>query len=219
MMTRYVWSADEIEYLKKSYPLVCGKIISKKLGITYSQMVYQARKLGLKKDYKFLLDSSKRLLEASINTRFKKGCVAINKGKKQTEYMSTEAIQRAAATRFKKGSIPHNSLPVGSEVLRYDKRSRKSYFMIKVEGCTKLVYKHVHIFETHWNLKLKPGENVVFKDGNTANFSIENLECITNVELMKRNTIQRFPAELKTQMVKNSRLKKIIKKLENGTKN
>jgi hypothetical protein len=51
---------------------------------------------------------------------------------------------------------------------------------------------------------------VVFKDGNQLNCIIENLECISNAELMQRNTIHRFPAELKSTIRLVNKLKRNI---------
>jgi hypothetical protein len=38
---------------------------------------------------------------------------------------------------------------------------------------------------------------VTFKDKNISNFDIENLEAITKVENMQRNTITKYPIELR----------------------
>lgn len=131
--------------------------------------------------------------------------------------MSVEAIERTKATRFQAGSIPKNALPDGTEVLRTDKRSGKVYTMIKVPGINKLKYKQVHVWETHHKKKVPAAHNVVFADGNTQNFEPENLECITDEELMSRNTIQRYPADLKVNIRLISKIKKVI--YENTTRN
>jgi hypothetical protein len=215
-MKKHVWSKKEISYLMENYPTVDGKFIANELGLTYAQVAYQARKLNIKKDISFLRESAKRLELTSLNTRFKKGQVSFNKGLKQTDYMSAEAIKKTAATRFIKGVIPHNSLPVGTEVVRLDKRSGKNYTLIKLEGSKKLIYKHLHLYESYHKIKLQKGYNVVFKDGNNSNFNIDNLECISNEELMHRNTIRRYPIEVVSEMIKIGKLKRIIKKIENG---
>ena len=109
--------------------------------------------------------------------------------------MKPEAIERSKKTRFQKGSTPSNSLPVGAEVLRIDKNKR-GYYMIKVANEPKLKSKHIYLWETA-NGKLPKGYNVVFKDGNTLNCVIENLECISDAELMERNSFRNnYPPEI-----------------------
>jgi hypothetical protein len=109
--------------------------------------------------------------------------------------MKPEAIERTKKTRFQKGSTPPNSLPVGAEVLRIDKNKR-NYYMIKVANEPKLKHKHIYLWETA-NGKLPKGYNVVYKDGNTLNCVIENLECISDAELMERNSFRNnYPPEI-----------------------
>lgn len=213
------WTDEEIEQLKVLYPNIKNSDISLMTGRNISGIASKAKSLGIRKSEAFFNDpimSGRNLQNCGKDTRFKKGNKPHNTGKKLEEWMPKETIEKFKKTQFKKGTIPHNALPVGSEVIRFDKRARKTYAMIKIEGCNKLIYKHVYIFETHYNLKLKRGENIIFKDGNTSNLSIENLECITNIELMNRNTIHRYPVELKAKMIKISKLKRIIKKIEDG---
>jgi len=213
------WTKDEIDILIELYPHKQNRDIAKELSRSVCGVASKAHQLELEKSEAFYNDpilSGRNLQNCGKDTRFKKGLIPHNKNRKLDEWMSKESIEKFKKKQFKKGSTPHNALPVGSEVLRFCKKAGRYYFMIKVEGINSLVYKHVYIFEKYHNLKLKRGENVIFKDGNTANFSIDNLECISNVELMKRNSIQRYPDELKAQIFKNARLKKIIKKLEDG---
>lgn len=141
---------------------------------------------------------------------FKCGQIPFNKGKKITEFMSPEAIENSKIHRFKKGNIPKNALPDGAEVTRIDKRSGRTYTMIKVPGINKLKHKNIHIWETHYKTKLPAKHNIVFIDGNSQNFDIGNLECISHVELMNRNTIHRFPEDLKVNIRLISKIKKVI---------
>jgi hypothetical protein len=50
---------------------------------------------------------------ASPATEFKKGHVPFNKGLKQSEWMSPEAVAKTKATRFKKGQMPPTAMPLG----------------------------------------------------------------------------------------------------------
>ena len=101
---------------------------------------------------------------------FKKGSVPWNKGKKG--YMG------ANKTSFKKGNIPANWKPVGSE--RIDK---EGYTLVKIAEPKKWTLKHRIVWEQHYKKKIPRGSVIIFADGNKSNLSIENLICVTREEL------------------------------------
>jgi len=41
------------------------------------------------------------------------------------------------------------------------------------------------------------GHIIVFRDGNLENLSLDNLECISRAENMRRNTVCNYPHELR----------------------
>ncbi|WP_162874505.1 HNH endonuclease signature motif containing protein, partial [Pseudomonas viridiflava] len=92
-------------------------------------------------------------------------------------------------TRFKQGSLPHYNVPVGTErVTRDGIRQRKT----RDDGPAHRRWKSVHmIMWEEVNGEVPPGHVVIFKDKNTQNIVIENLELVTRGELMLRNTIHR----------------------------
>jgi hypothetical protein len=94
-------------------------------------------------------------------------------------------------TRFKKGTVPPNHQAVGSERIDED-----GYTYIKIAEHAKWVLKHRHIYEQHHG-KLEPHMIVTFRDKNISNFEIENLEAITKVENMQRNTITKYPKPIR----------------------
>lgn len=105
--------------------------------------------------------------------RFEKGHVPFNKGKKGL-------CKGGVETQFKKGHVPMNTAHDGAIRLRGD-----GYLYIRKEkGNWELLHHHV------WKQKygdLPSGKVIVFKNGNTRNCIIENLEAITRKELVKRN--------------------------------
>ena len=62
------------------------------------------------------------------------------------------------------------------------------------------------------NGKIPKGMIVVFKDGNTMNCVIENLELISFSENMRINSIYRFPQEVREVIRLTGKLKRKIKK-------
>lgn len=202
------WTKEDLNILAEMYPNNYTKDICEKLNRSYSSVSNQAYLMGLKKSQAFmrmeLEIQAKRLKENGYSSRFLKGRTPVNKGKK----MPAEVYEKVKATMFKKNSVPHNAKKAGEEVLRKDKSGRK-YWMIKLPGKRKLIYKHHWLWESK-NGKIRKGFNVVFKDGNPLNCVLENLEYISNAALMQRNTIHRYPGELKSTIRLVNKLKRTI---------
>lgn len=112
-------------------------------------------------------------LNSGLTGQFKKGHKTHNKGKKWDEYMPKEKQDNCRKTTFKKGNIPKNHRPVGSERI-----SKDGYIEIKVKEPNKWKYKHRVIYEQHYG-KIPEGYNVIFLDGNKHNLDISNLKAIS----------------------------------------
>ena len=106
-----------------------------------------------------------------IDSKFKKGQVPHNKGKK----ISPEVYEKIKGNLFKKGH-DMNARPVGSE--RID---RDGYTMIKVAYPNKWRLKHLVIWESFYG-KVPDNHVVIFLDGDIRNFDIDNLKLITRGE-------------------------------------
>lgn len=209
-MNRNNWTETEIQTLIGLFPNNYTQTVCKLLDRPYSSVVGKAYSLGLKKTEtfrkQFMAVCIENLKEVGKVYRWEKGNVPPNKGKK-TPSVVYEKVQR---TMFKKGNIPHNAKKDWQEVLRKQSDGKK-YIMIKVPENKQLINKHVWLWEQLYG-KVQKGFNVVFKDGNTLNCTIENLECISNAELMQRNSMQRFPLELRKTIIAFHKYKKTILK-------
>lgn len=206
-------TAKEVAYIKANYKKVPCKTMANTLkrSDVFVRGVMQRHNLVRPREIteKFIVES-----------RFQKGLIPANKGKKWNEYMSKEGQRRAMKTTFKKGQKVWNYHPVGTIQLRgplagrsRGGRPRYSYYWIKVKDPN--IWKEVHVYL--YELKHGPvpkGYNVVFKNGNTLHCTEDNLECISNAELMKRNTIHRLPKEHKETLILINSLKRQIKKHE-----
>ncbi len=128
---------------------------------------------------------SRNHLKTGIDGRFKKGRQSVNKGKKMSEFLSPEAIEKLKKTQFKKGFTPHNKKAVGSERIDVD-----GYVFVKVgdfEDTTKNYRpKHKVVWEAHYG-PIPPGMVIRFLDGDKTNCAIENLQLITYAEHMEMN--------------------------------
>lgn len=206
------WTPKKIEKLVELYPYTLNTPIAKKLKVEEKAVSAKAFKLGLKKTKEFMRFWN-------LKTAFKKGDVPANKGKSQVEYMSPEAIERTKATRFKKGEIAPNKrhykdgdITVRNETLKDG--SIRQYKWIRI---SRAEWKMLHV--VNWELEHGPvpdGYIVVFKNKDTAICEVSNLEMITLAENMARNTIQRFPVELKQTIRIIHKIKKTIKKKQDA---
>jgi hypothetical protein len=202
-------TTQEDAYIKKHYLTMPVKVIAAHLGRGFTFVSTRLRQLGLE------IPAELRAARKA-STQLKKGDVPPNKGRKQKEYMSQEAIERTAATRFKPGQKIYNE--------KYDGaiRERKDS-----SGCT---YRHIRIARAKWVLyhrylwqqqygEIPKGMVVVFKDGNSANCVLENLELITRTENMLRNSKHHYPKEIIPTLTLINQLKnKINEKQTNRPK-
>lgn len=107
-----------------------------------------------------------------VGGQFVKGHIAHNKGKKWADYMTDESQANSSKTTYKKGNIPHNHRPVGSERL-----SKDGYIEVKVAEPNKWKFKHRIIWEQA-NGEVPKGYKMAFLDGDRQNISLDNLTIL-----------------------------------------
>lgn len=209
LTSRTTFTEKDDQFIRENYLTMPVKTLAKHIDRSYCGVMGRLKAMNL-------IIPEEIIQQRKKDSVFKPGQIPFNKGKKITEFMTPEAIENSKVHRFKKGNIPGNALPDGTEVNRPYKKTGRIYTLIKVPGINKLIPKNIHVWETHHKKKLPPKHNIVFVDGNTQNFQIENLECISHAELMSRNTIHRFPEDLKENIRLISKIKKVIH--ENSTR-
>lgn len=134
-------------------------------------------------------------IRSGIDSRFQKNQPSLSKGKKQTDYMTPEAIERTKATRFKKGNLPHNTLPIGSELIKSD-----GNLWVKVDDQPKAgLYvnwrkKKEIVWEKHHGA-IPEGKWVICLDGDPWNCDITNLALLTKGAVMIMHNRKMFSEE------------------------
>ncbi|HXU28139.1 MAG TPA: HNH endonuclease signature motif containing protein [Bacteroidia bacterium] len=204
-MPRKIWTKKEDNYLRKN---ICTKPyveLANELNTTLSSIKNRLFKLGLK------LPDSIREVRSSIG-RFREGHISFNKGRKQSEYMDKKAIARTKKTRFKKGNLPHNTKANGVISIRPDKRGVKYQFIRT--SLSKWLPLHRYNWEKEKG-EIPPGMIIRFKDGNTMNCEVSNLELINRSQHMSKNTIHRYSPELKSTIRLVHKLNRTITKKTN----
>ncbi len=156
------------------------------------------------------------LAERKKSNCFKPGTIPPNKGKKWSEYLPIETQERCRKTTFKKGSVPPNKQKVGSISIRtYGVHEGQREYKIKMiktgEGGHDWLPLHVYNWINAGN-EIRKGYVISFKDGDSLNPVIENLELISMKENMLRNSIQNYPEDLKEIMLIKGRIKRQITK-------
>ena len=118
--------------------------------------------------------------------RFEKGQDSHNKGQKMLDHV----YRAAEPTMFKPGNLPHNTLPVGTELELPD-----GYLWVKINDIPK-AKKNVNWKQKHrllWEQNYGPipeGHLVIFKDGDRRNFDLDNLACISkqvNLQMSRKH--------------------------------
>ncbi len=204
------WTDDEMTYLREHYADTLTNELADKMGRTIKSINSKASKMRLRKSVKFLQDAGLRFAEnpAIVAHRFKKGMTSANKGLRQSEFLSPEGIERSSKTRFQKGCKCHNAKPVGYEKFRYDKYRGKGYVFIKVEEGKPMILKHRWIWEQA-NGPIPNGYCLVFRDGNTRNCELSNLELINRVEHSHRTIHNETPEQRKARVAASQRSRNI----------
>lgn len=194
------YSDELIAQILAEYPHTNTAKMSVKYGINVNKISSIALNRGVRKSAEFMKEmldrTSKHLHDSGMSHRFKKGQDAWNKG----QYMRMHP-----PTEFKKGQKPHNYRPVGSERITKD-----GYLERKIADPSK--WKAIHHIE--WekvNGPIPPRHKVIFKIPDKLNVSVENLLLVSYEEAMRRNTIHRYPNEIKQAIKTISKLKKTIR--------
>lgn len=201
------WTDEEIELLRKHYPITRTEDVCRMLGRSRGSIYSMVACLGIKKTEDYLKQHV-YVMDPKIgkSTRFKPGQKPVNKGKK----MPKDVYDKVRKTMFKKGQMPHNTLSNGTITTRTDKNGIKRPF-IRVE-LGKWVEMKNHVWQLE-NGTIPKGFCIALKDGNPFNYQLENLECISRQENMARNTIHNYPEEIK-QTIRV--LTKVKRELRNG---
>lgn len=216
---RTFWSAQDDATLAHLYPdhtaQACAEVIGRSLGSVYAI----AKFLGIAKSPAFYESelSGRDLANKGKSTRFSKGHATWNKGMKGIDLGG-----RSAETRFKKGHLggqaQHRYVPIGT--LRI---SKDGYLERKVTDDPSipggLRWKGVHrlVWIEH-NGPIPPGHAVAFKSRRPVHdvdqITIDKLELVSRLQLMRENTRHQYPPELNDLISKRAALRRRINNLE-----
>ena len=215
MATKYPFTEEQLAQCIKDYPTTLSSELAKRYNCSIYKINNISTKYGLKKDIEFIAEVARKNMQREDHPAkqywIKKNTAPPNKGKKQTEYMTPEAIAKTAKTRFKKGNTPHNHKSVG-----YQRITQDGYIEVKTEEPNIFKLKHRLVWEKEFG-EIPAGNNIQFKDGNRLNCELENLYIITRADQVNiNNSINRYPDDIKKAIRMLAKLNKQLKKINNG---
>lgn len=160
------------EYMEQNYKGVGPTEMSERLNTIYGSTYTRQQ---IKAYY------ANHGLNSGVDTRWKKGQVPPNKGKK----MSKEQYEKCKGTMFKKGQIPPNTMQVGERTHTTD-----GYLIEKVkdEGIQRERFAFVQrmVWEKYHG-KIPEGKKIIFLDGDKDNCDINNLAMVDGEENLELN--------------------------------
>lgn len=191
---RRFWAPEDDALLRSLYPDLPTVEVARRLGRSLAATYNHARVLGLEKSAAFLASPAAGRTNGrqGIGTRFPKGNVPHNKGK---PYPVAATNPNCRRTQFKKGERQGVAVklwkPIGTERI-----SKDGYLERKVNNDLPLQRRwravHLIVWEAA-NGPLPRGHAVVFKNGDKTDRRLDNLECVTRADLMRRNTVHNLP--------------------------
>lgn len=173
-----LFTESQVAWLKVNYQKLDRNILHSQFNHTFNSQ------LTLKQIVTFLRNNK---IKSGRTGAFKKGNPSWNKG------VSYQPQGHSEITRFKKGMVPHNLREIGAERLNVD-----GYTEIKTDTHS-WKSKHRVIWQQHYGKNLTADDIIIFKDGNSRNFDINNLEKVNRKEhfAFNQSRINQQPPELK----------------------
>ena len=112
-------------------------------------------------------------LNSGLSGHFTKGHTPFYKGRK--------GIRLSPATEFKPGRMPHNHLPVGTELIKGD-----GYTWVKIADPKTWRQKHLLIWEEAYG-PVPEGHVIIFTNGDRQDVRLDNLTLVTRSQLVRLN--------------------------------
>lgn len=188
---RTIWTQEMDDHLRAQYPHTLTASLAEQYGLRSTAIYARAQKLGLRKSPELL--GSPRSGRGHINDagRFRPGHATWNAGTKGL----TGTHPNCRAHHFKPGNMSgqanYNYLPIGSTRIADGQLQRK----VRDDGPTPRRWIAVArlVWEAANGRPVPRGHVIRFRDGQATteerHITIERLECITQQENMRRNSV------------------------------
>ena len=210
------WLAEDDATIRALYQTHSAREIGEQLARSTGAVFQRANDLGLRKTRDWIADRARLAMQNPAHGghahQFKPGLSPWNKG---THF---HAGGRSVETQFKPGTLQGRALSLRHEIgaLRIN---ADGYLDRKINDDLPMHKRwraeHTLVWEAA-NGPLPAGCAIVFKDGDKTHITLDNLECITRSELMKRNTLHRHGKEIAQLVQLRGALQRQINRRANG---
>lgn len=182
---------EQLEVLRRDFATTPTAELADRFGCAPHQVHRRARCMGLRKDEAYLASAGGRLDGVrGMGTRFQPGHVPWTKGRRLPGH--------GGPTTFKPGTRPHNYVPVGSYRI-----AARGYLQRKMTDTGYPPRDWVMVHRLVWeaaNGPIPDGHVVAFRAGRhtteLAAITVDALELVPRVELLRRNSVNRYPKEI-----------------------
>ncbi len=188
----HIWTEAQIDVVRAKFADTLTQQIADELGLTYPQVVHQARAMGIKKSDAFLNGPAGGRTDGrkGQGSRFAAGSVPWSKGLKLPG--------KKSATSFQPGRPAPNKMPIGSFRI-----ASSEYLQIKLTETgyppRDWVMYHRHVWE-HAHGPIPDGCVIRFKPGmkstDAEQITLEALECVSRVDHMAEHTFHQYGPEI-----------------------
>lgn len=196
------WTEEEDAVLRERYGAIPAGEIAGMLRRSVRSVYKRARLHGLRCPESYHADAGRKGASSprAAAHRFVKGHIPANKGKK----MPAELYAKCSPIMFRKGNIPGNTRPVGSERL-----TKEGYTEVKTAEPNIWKLKHRIVWEQVHG-PIPEGCNIQFRNGNRQDIRIENLYLISRAEQLKEENslCARYPEGLQKAIRARGALKR-----------
>lgn len=192
---RSAWTKDQLALLRENYPDTRTADLVTLIGRPERSIYAKAAELRIKKSDAFNASpaSGRTNGRQGIGSRFVKGWRAWNEG---SHY---QPGGRCAETQFKKGHKGNDEAPLGALRVNCDGYLERKTSMTVNPPARRWVAMHRLVWIAA-NGPVPDGHVVVFKRGMRsavlAEITLDKVDLVTRVELMKRNTLHNYPKEI-----------------------
>ena len=190
-MNRY--TDRQLQFLRDSYPAMSCSNLTVAFNARFSKN-----------------KTERQIKNCTGNHRIKSGRTGCFEKANRPWNTGTKGLTGANITSFKKGNIPANRKPLGSERIC----SKDGYILVKVAERdphrgfpTRYRHKHIVLWEKQYG-KVPAGMIVAFRDGIKENIDEDNLMLISRAELLRLNqhNYKETPDELKPSVLALAKL-------------
>lgn len=195
---RRLWTAEEDAVVRELYADIPTELVAAQLDRPIASVYVRAKQLGLKKSPEYIAR------ECGIQpgdtrgraTQFRPGHVPANKGVRRPGWAPGRMKETQFKTGERRGAAARRWMPVGSTRLMNGYVYRKVSDIQNVPYTVNWKLEHLLVWESAHG-PVPPQHVIVFRNKDACDIRLENLECISRTELMRRNSVHNLPPPLK----------------------